>query len=173
MKKAIDILGKVYVLFLVLLTMLITGLGCYQVAARYFLGWNIAWCEELMRNVYCAIVFYGIGLVAKRESFVTLTLFSDIVSKRSVIGSKLLKAIQYIVQIAYFGMMAYFGVQFLMISGRGLTPANQIPLYYIYTCLPVGGAMGAAVIIFKFIDEFFPGLFSSAKKTGAGEANEG
>ena len=169
MKKAINVIGKVYIGILVALTAIVTMLGCYQVIARYFLGWNISWPEEVMRYMYAAIIFYGIGLVSQNDSFVTITLFSDFVDKHFTIGSKILKTFQYIMQIIYFIVMAVFGWQLTVKTGKTIAPATGIPFFYLNLCLPVGGVMGAAVIFLRCIDEMLPNAFSKFKGKGAVE----
>ena len=159
--KVLNIIGKAYIVILVVMTMILVFLGCYQVAGRYFFKWNISWTEELMRYIYAGTIFYGLGLVAKHDSFVSITILSDKIKSSSKIAGKILTLFHILMQLTYFIIMAYFGWLLAVRTGKTLTPAAQIPFFWVNVCLPVGGLMGAVVMTIKLLQELFPKKFGN------------
>lgn len=166
MAKFLSKLEKAFETALGLLTGLMVVFACYQVAARYFFGWGITWTEETMRYIFVATIMLGVYFMSKTSNFATLTIFSDLVAKKSKIGDIVLRVLQYLVQIVFYFLLFYYGVKLCMMSTGRLSTATRIPFSIIYSPLPIGGFMGFVNMILRFIREFWPQMNEKGDEKG-------
>ena len=162
-KTAADIVGKLYVWFLVFLTASVVLIGVYQVLGRYFIVGmlgimvNISWTEEIMRYFHCALVLLGVGVVTKNNAAIRITLISDWVAKYKA-PSKILQTWNYLVELAFYGIMVYFGWQLTQRGFGQVTAITRIPFGIFYASIPIGGALGFINTALKMVLNLFPSL---------------
>ena len=157
-KNVIKFLNTLYVSLLVTMSVVMVVLGCYQVVGRYLFGWNISWTEELIRFLFVGTVFYGIGVVAKNDSFIAVTIISDKIKAISPLADKCVTVFHILIQLSYFVVMTYFGWQLAVKTGKTLSPSLRLPFFYVNMCLPIGGLMGTVVMVEKLAKALFPSL---------------
>lgn len=159
MGKFLSKLGNVFEAIMALLTGLMVIFACYQVVARYFLGWGITWTEETMRYIFVATIMLGVYFMSKTAGFATLTIFTDMVAKKSKRGDLILRFFQYVVQIVFYFLLFYYGVKLCMMSVGRVSTATRTSFFLIYLPLPIGGFMGFVNTVLKCIAEFWPQAF--------------
>jgi len=156
MGKFLSNLGRAFESTMAVLTGLMVVFACYQVTARYFLGWGITWTEETMRYIFVATIMLGVYFISKTSGFATLTIFSDFIANRSKKGYTILLLLQYLVQIVFYFLLFYFGVKLCLMSVGRVSTATRAPFWLIYLPLPIGGLMGFINTVLKCIKELWP-----------------
>ncbi|GHS99131.1 C4-dicarboxylate ABC transporter substrate-binding protein [Synergistales bacterium] len=156
MKWLLQTLEKAYKFFLVTLTSIVILLGIYQVVGRYlvFLRLPISWTEEAMRYLHAAIIMLGVSAVSKADSFTTITLFSDIITRKSRIGGKTLRIASIVVQAVFFTLLLYYGALLAIRSAAQMTPTTKVSFGLVYLPIPIGGLMGLIHSLCKLCGEF-------------------
>lgn len=167
MGKLLIKLENAFSFVMAILTGLLVVMACYQVAARYFLGWGITWTEETMRYVFVATIMLGVYFLSKSAGFATLTIFSDWVKKKSKTGDAILRLLQYLVTIVFYFLLFYYGVKLCMMSVGRVSTATHTPFALIYLPLPIGGLMGLLNTVVKCIAEFWPQGAGKGEKENA------
>ena len=151
MRIFLDRLEKMYQLFLVSITAIVTLLGIYQVLGRYllFLNLPITWTEETMRYLHVAIVMLGTAAVSKSEGYTSITIFSDFIKRKYKNGYKILRLFHNTVQLFFFSCLFYYGLQLTLKAVKQITPTTRISFAFVYACIPIGGLMGALFALVK------------------------
>jgi len=167
MGKVLAGLRRAYETVMAVLVGLMVVFACYQVAARYFLGWGITWTEETMRYIFVTTIMLGVYIMTKTSGFATLVFFTDLVARKSPQAYTVLRLIQYLVQITFYFLLAYYGVKLCLMSAGRVSTATRFPFFIIYSPLPIGGLLGFINTALKLIAEFWPGVGEKGEQKSA------
>lgn len=156
MKKALDILTKIYRTIIVVLAVIIVLLCAYEVVGRhlFFLGLNTSWTEEAMRYIYVGIIMLGLACVTRQESFTSVTSISDLITRHSKIGGEILYVFQSLVHIACFALLFWFGLKLDLSAGNRVAATTRIPFNIIYAPIPIGAFLATVIRIVQMAEHF-------------------
>lgn len=122
--------GTVALLFMLLLVF-------YQVIARFILGSQLRWSEEIARYLMLYISFVGIGAGIKYHKHVGVDVFGAMLKPK---GKKMLMLVVALLTMAIMAVFVYYsGAVTLKIMRSGqVSPAAHIPMWIPYATIPVG-----------------------------------
>ncbi len=109
-----------------------------QILFRYVFQTPLYWSEEAARYIMIWIVFLGASIGIRKGSHLGFTWFVD----KS--GSKVRKVCAL---VAHVGLLAfalnitYYGTIITLQNTEQLSPGLQLPIAFVYACLPVGGVL--------------------------------
>ncbi len=109
---------------------------------RAVLNSSLTFTEEIAQALLIVISFFGLEYCARKGRHITMSIVFDMVN------NKYKKIFMYIISLfssiamTYFSYLAFKYV--LSVKGLGrVTPALQIPIYLIYSVVPLGFLLGA------------------------------
>ena len=120
-----------------------------QVFARYALGASLSWSEELTRYLFIWSGFISVSYCTKKCISIKIEQFVAMFPRR---GKALFKVVNHTIELALFLYLIPFAVLYLE-SGQ-VSPACQIPMYYIQAAPLVSFVLVAFRIIQRWIIEF-------------------
>lgn len=118
-----------------------------NVILRFVFKAGLVWAEEYARFAIIWIVCGGCGAAVRTDSHMRITAIPDAIKNQTV--KRLLLLFVYVVCLAFSLLMLTAGVRLIasMQANNQLSPAMEIPLWWIYLSIPVGGA----VMAFRFL----------------------
>ncbi|MCD8221386.1 MAG: TRAP transporter small permease [Clostridiales bacterium] len=118
-----------------------------NVIMRYFLKSGLVWAEEYARFAIIWIVCGGCGAAVRRDEHMKITAIPDAIHNR-IVKDILLLFVE-IVCLIFSILMLTAGARLIrsMMTNNQLSPAMEIPLWWIYLSMPVGGV----VMTFRFL----------------------
>ncbi|MEJ8570605.1 TRAP transporter small permease [Microbaculum marinum] len=116
---------------------------CWQVFGRYVLNDAPGWTEETARFLMAWITMLGSALVMRRNGHVAVTFVADLLppGPRAVIAW-----IRDTLILVMAGSLVFYGYKFAVIGGRRDSAALEIPMFWPYLAIPVGGALIAILL---------------------------
>lgn len=125
-----------------------------NIVLRYVFSAGLHWGEEYVRYSIIWIVFIGSGGVARRMRHLSVSAVVDAVGPRT---RKVLVTITYLITIAFVAFLAVYGFQttFAMMGREQYSPALQIPMWWVYLPIGIGGALMTLRYTQHFIFEVF------------------
>ncbi len=153
--KALDFLDKVlsffeeWTLFISVMVALV-ALFC-NVVLRYGFNYTLAWSEELVREVIIYTTFIGCVTAVKNRSMIKIDASVQLLPKLKIP----LTFFSNFVILIFSIMMMYYGWMIAALQARTFqkTIIMQIPLVYLYSILPLMGAMMFIRIIQVFYQD--------------------
>lgn len=117
-----------------------------NVCMRFFLKSGLVWAEEYARYAIIWIVCGGCGAAVRTDAHMKITAIPDAIKNITV--KNLLYLFVNAVCLAFSVLMVTAGARLItsMIANNQLSPAMEIPLWWIYLAIPVGGV----VMTFRF-----------------------
>lgn len=114
-----------------------------QVIFRYFISYSLEWPEELGRYLFIASVYIGSSYVEQKERHLSITILRTSGGRW---GRDYLPILVQIIVIAFSALMTIWGISMVQFvhESQQVAPAIQIPMYLVYTCIPLG--MGGMTI---------------------------
>ena len=114
-----------------------------QVIFRYFISYSLDWPEELGRYLFIASVYIGSSYVEQKQRHLSITILRTSGGRW---GRDYLPIFVQLIVIAFSGLMTIWGIQMVQFvyESHQVAPAIQIPMYIVYTCIPLG--MGGMTI---------------------------
>lgn len=127
----------------------ISGLGLWQVVARFVLSQPSTWTEEVMRRLLIWMVMLGTVVAFRRGALVSVDLMlrsSRGAFRRAVQGFITLSS------LAFLGVLLWFGVD-LVVRVRFQTFASmELSMGWAYAALPVGAALCIVSVLAHHLD---------------------
>ena len=130
---------------LVMAALLIVG-----VFMRTVMNSSLTFSEEVASALLVVVSFFGLGYCARKGRHITMSMVFDMV------GNKYKKIFMIVISLgscsatAYIAFLALRYVMSVQNLGR-VTPALQIPMYLIYSVVPIGFLLAAIEYIKTFI----------------------
>jgi TRAP-type C4-dicarboxylate transport system permease small subunit len=154
MEKNLYKLLKV-VCFLLMLAMVLVIF--VQVLARYAFSNSLSWSEELGRYLFVWMTFIGSAIAVRNRLHVSLDMF---VSHLPGQLQKVCLLISYVSMAIFTAVLIYGGYRFVVRGSQQISAAMQIPMYYVYLVLPVGGGL----IFFYLLKGLYEDVFARRQR---------
>lgn len=122
---------------------------CLQVFFRYFLNSSLTWSEEVVQFMLLWTVMLGSAVATDRGMHITLNPLDGLVQDR---GRKLLMRTALALTIAFCLILAWYGFQLVQRTMRMTSPAADIPMWVVYSSMPIGALFIAFFALIHFID---------------------
>lgn len=137
------------VVFLIAMTV-IMGI---QVFSRYVLGASLSWSEEITRYLFIWSAFLSVSYCTRKCISIKIEQFVAMFPRR---GKALFKVINHTVEFILFIYLIPFAVLYLKsaVTSGQLSPACQIPMYYVQAAPLVSFILVAFRILQRWIIEF-------------------
>ena len=145
--------------FLVSFSAIMVAVIFLQVFMRYVMQNSLPWSEELAR--YCAIwlVYIGISYGVKKQRHISVDIAFLLLKDRGKLILQMIANILFLVFAIFVVLYGYDTSAKLLEFGQK-SPANQIPMGFVYLAAPVGMALAGIRIIQNLIVQF-QSLFST------------
>lgn len=123
-----------------------------NVVMRFFLKSGLVWAEEYARFAIIWIVCGGCGAAVRADAHMKITAIPDAIKNKTV--KRILFLAVYIVCLIFSLLMLTAGARLIasMQANNQLSPAMEIPLWWIYLSIPTGGAVMAFRFILQILD---------------------
>lgn len=137
-------------IIMTLMIMLIL-LGTLQILFRFLLNFSLSWTEELTRYFFVLMVYTGASLALKQRKHVKVDILENMLSKT---GRKYLYAINDCILIILLIWIGFAGLKICYSTWEmeQLSPAMELPMYLVYTIIPVTFFLGAFRGVQVFIE---------------------
>lgn len=118
-----------------------------NVIMRYFFKSGLVWAEEYARFAIIWIVCGGCGAAVRNDAHMKITAIPDAIKNYRV--KSLIYLFVNIICLAFSLLMLTAGIRLIssMIANSQVSPAMEIPLWWIYLSIPVGGG----IMTFRFV----------------------
>jgi TRAP-type transport system small permease protein len=119
---------------------------CWQVFGRYVLNDAPSWTEETARFLMAWITMLGSAIVMRRDGHVSVGFIADSLppGPRAAIAW-----IRDTLILVMAGSLVFYGYQFAVLGGRRESAALEIPMFWPYLAIPVGGALIALLLALR------------------------
>ncbi|MEG2454634.1 MAG: TRAP transporter small permease [Oscillospiraceae bacterium] len=132
----------------------------FSVIARYFFSMSWKALSEFNVTLFAFTTFMGIGICILDNEHVIIDVFYDRV-KPSL--KRWLSVANYTIVLIVLLFFTFYAFQYTAMAGKQLSPGMEIPMYFMYGIMPIGGIISClctVVRIIKFIvaplSEFAP-----------------
>ena len=140
-----------FILTLLLLAMaVIMGV---QVFSRFALKASLSWTEELTRYLFIWAGFLSVSYCSKRCLSIKIEQFVAMFSRRT---KAIIKVVNHTFEVIFFAYMIPFAYSYMMsaVKSGQVSPACQIPMYYIQAAPLVSFSLCLLRVIQRWIIEF-------------------
>jgi len=158
-------------LFLFLLSAITVAVVFLQVFMRYVMGNSLSWSEELAR--YCSIwlIYIGISYGVKKHRHIKVDAFLSLIKdKRGKLVIDIISNLAFLVFAIFVAFRGYFIIEKLLELGQ-VSPANQIPIAFIYLAAPFGMGL-TAIRLLQNISSQLKTLLSKGEFTAENDLEE-
>lgn len=126
--------------FLVLTMVAMVLLIFVQVISRYLFEASLSWSEELARYVHIWQIWIGASFAVRKREHIKVEAFKNLFNET---GKKVIELISIILWFALAVFLAIAGTDLVTtIFTRGQSsPAMQMPMWAIYSAIPLGGLL--------------------------------
>jgi C4-dicarboxylate transporter DctQ subunit len=141
-------------------TLVVTGLLSVtfvlfiNVVLRYIFKAGLVWAEEYARYAIIWIVMAGSGAAVRENMHMSITAIIDVTKGKTF--HFIINMFVLVVAMAFSIFLVYAGIRLTssMIANNQVSPALEIPLWWIYISIPIGGAL----MTIRYIQSFFKQL---------------
>ena len=154
MKKTVIWLDNYLEEFLMVVSLiLMTVIMGIQVFSRYVLGSAPSWSEEITRYLFVWSGFLSVSYCTKKCISIKIEQFVSIFPRR---GKALFKLVNHTFELIFFVYMIPFAWSYMMsaVHSGQLSPACQIPMYYVQAAPLVSFVLVAFRVLQRWIIEF-------------------
>jgi len=117
-------------------TLLLIGIVCIQIYARFFMENAPSWTEELSRMVFIYTVSFASGLAFRQGYFIQLDLWHSTVNTRF---NWLLDTLSSLTVLILFILFFVYGIQFLVMGIVERSPGLSIPMAWSFGAMVLLG----------------------------------
>lgn len=138
---------------LVVLLIGMTGIMGIQVFCRYALAMSLSWSEELTRYLFIWSGFISVSYCSKKCISIKIEQFVAMFPRR---GKAVFKVVNHTFELIFFFYMIPFAYSYMMSAAESgqVSPACQIPMYYIQAAPFVSFILVAFRILQRWMIEF-------------------
>ncbi len=124
-----------------------------QVFCRYALGMSLSWSEELTRYLFIWSGFLSVSYCSKKCLSIKIEQFVAIFSRT---GRSVFKLVNHTFELVFFFYMLPFAFSYMMsaVESGQVSPACEIPMYYIQAAPFVSFLLVAFRILQRWVIEF-------------------
>ncbi|MDO9543629.1 MAG: TRAP transporter small permease [Synergistaceae bacterium] len=138
----------------IFLSIMVIVMG-YQVVMRYLFNASLPWSDELTRYIFVWSAFISIAYCIRHHNSIKI---DQVILMLPEVVQKVVKLIIKVIMLIFFAYLFRFSlnvVQSTIKSGQ-LSPALQIPMYFVH----VSAAIGFALAVLRILQSF---VFTAAK----------
>lgn len=117
---------------------------------RTVMNSSLTFSEEVASALLVLVSFFGLGYCARKGRHITMSILFDMVSNKYKKIFMIVISFVSSLAMAYIGYLALKYVMSVQNLGR-VTPALQIPIYLIYSVVPIGFFLGMIEYVRTFI----------------------
>ncbi len=125
-------------------TILLIGIVCFQIYARFLLDKAPSWTEELSRMVFIYTVSFAAGLAFRQGYFIQLDLWHSHLSARY---SWVLDTLSTLITFVLFVLFLIYSIRFLMMGMAERSPGLAIPMFWSFGAMVL---LGFSMTYFAF-----------------------
>jgi len=139
-KTLSSITEKILFVLLTAMTLIVFA----QVLFRYLFQSPLYWSEEAARYLMIWIVFLGASIGIRKGSHLGFTWF---VEKSNSKTRRICALIAHLGLLAFALNIIYYGTIITLQNLEQLSPGLQMPVAFVYACLPVGGILSVVQLL--------------------------
>lgn len=109
-----------------------------QIVFRFYLNQPLSWSGELATYILIWLTFVGLAVAQREHAHVALHIFTDIPPRVETV----LRWARWIATLALFLTIGIGGLEMAITHSVERSPAMQVPVWVIYSGLPLGGLLG-------------------------------
>jgi TRAP-type C4-dicarboxylate transport system permease small subunit len=136
--KKLDYLTRVIEAIVAVLMAGVTILTFVQVVRRFVFGAVFPWAEELAIYSMIWITFFGAVLCLRHGEHTRIDAFLLVLPHKI---RKWIEVFDYVLCFAFMMLMSYHSIALLKMTGKLLSTAARLPMYYVYSALLVSGVL--------------------------------
>lgn len=127
-----------------------SGLGVFQVIARFILEMTAEWTEVLVRFFLIWMVFLAIPAAFRRGAMVSV----DVLNRHcGATGRRVLKAVASLAAFTLMGIVIWWGWDYAVRSQvQSMAGLEEVSMFWAYLAMPVGGVFSLLSIIGHWLD---------------------
>ena len=123
----------------------------FNVVLRYVFKSGVVWAEEYARYAIIWIVMAGSSAAVRENQHMSITALVDLTKNKTFHFILAMFVLAISIAFSVFLITAGYRLTLSMISNNQLSPALEIPLWWIYISIPIGGFL----MLIRFIQSFF------------------
>lgn len=153
LQKAVRLLEKIECYVIVVSVAVTLVLCCTQVTFRYLFNYPLGWPEELIRYLIILIVYVGASVAVREGSHIHV----DVIPTFFPASKEFLGYASILLGMVFSIIIIILGIRFvrsLMDSGQ-IAITLEVPIYIVYTILPIGGVLLLFHYIFGIIENIY------------------
>lgn len=136
--KKLDYLTRVIEAIVAVLMAGITILTFVQVVRRFVFGAVFPWAEELAIYGMIWVTFFGAVLCVRYSEHTRIDAFILVLPHKI---RKWIEALDLVICFVFMLLMSYYSIDLLKMTGKLLSTAARLPMYYVYSALLVSGVL--------------------------------
>jgi len=156
----VKVIEKILLYITVFLTSSTIAAGVFlafiNVVARFVFNKGIDWAFELTSYLFIWSAFFGAAYLFRTGGHIRVTLLVDVLppvlSKAVIIIADLI-VLFYLILVAYYGYVFIFDPELGLKSSGEISVDLNIPMWYVYTVVPIAMGIGAVFTFFKLIED--------------------
>jgi len=133
-------------------TLLLIGVICIQIYARFFMTSAPSWTEELSRMVFIYTVSFASGLAFQQGYFIQLDLWHSHISARF---NWILDTLSALITFVLFILFMVYGTQFMVMGMVERSPGLSIPMAWSFGSMVLLGFSMAYFAFRKVVSQFW------------------
>jgi TRAP-type C4-dicarboxylate transport system permease small subunit len=144
--KALNSIIKYILVFMLIVMFILTTV---QVVLRYVFNSALSWSEELVRFVFVWATFLGAAIGIKEHIHIGV---DAVVNLMPASLRRCVDTLVYLIIFAFGVVMIAAGVPVVTLTHSQLSPALEVPMSYVYICIPLSGFL---CIIYAGVELFY------------------
>jgi TRAP-type C4-dicarboxylate transport system permease small subunit len=133
--KIFDDIDKVLQVLITVLTSVLVTVSFASVFFRFILQHSLVWADEFMRYLFIWVVFFAGSVLAVNRAHITVDLTSLFVPRRY---RTFAYRAGYAIVLAFLAILFAYSIKLVVLSVERLSPSMELPMAYVYLCLPIG-----------------------------------
>ena len=122
-----------------------------QVYTRFFTTRSLTWSEELSRYFLAYLIFFSAILITRQKRHLRI---DNVVNILPAVPAKVVNIIALLLQILFYFLVIWGAAKLFPTASMRLSPANSIPMNFVYFCVPVFCAFSILYTIRDIVEEF-------------------
>lgn len=116
-----------------------TVIACLEVFVRYVLGQSLPWAEEVPKYLMIWLTFLGASLATRRDGHVGFTTVVESLPPRA---RRWVVLVTRVLVLLFLYYVVRWGIVLALTMGFvSVTSALQIPFFYVFVAVPIGGGL--------------------------------
>jgi TRAP-type transport system small permease protein len=137
--------------YLLILTMGTLTVSVFiQVLVRFVFRVPIPWTEEVARIAFVYSVYLGAILGMRDRAHINVDIVLSVVPPGV---RRVMELVGSVLVAIFLIFLTWQGVVFVMATGTQTTPVMELPFRYVFTMLPISGALMLLYLVLRVVDD--------------------